>query len=63
MAGFLGITSQAYFYVNFVAIGIVQSPLWPSYIAVLGNWFPRKNRGFLVGLWATAPNVGNIIGI
>ena len=29
----------------------------------MGNWFPRKHRGFLVGLWATGPNVGNIIGI
>jgi OPA family glycerol-3-phosphate transporter-like MFS transporter 3 len=29
----------------------------------MANWFPKKNRGFLVGLWATCPNVGNIIGM
>lgn len=29
----------------------------------MSNWFPRKFRGFLIGLWATSPNVGNIIGV
>ena len=29
----------------------------------MGNWFPKKNRGFIVGLWATCNNFGNIAGI
>jgi sugar phosphate permease len=29
----------------------------------MGNWFPKKNRGFIVGLWATCNNFGNILGI
>lgn len=26
------------------------------------NWFPRQGRGFLIGLWASNPSVGDIIG-
>ena len=29
----------------------------------MGNWFPKKNRGFIVGLWATCNTFGNIAGI
>ena len=29
----------------------------------MSNWFPKKNRGALVGFWATANNFGNIVGI
>lgn len=25
----------------------------------MSNWFPKKNRGFLVGLWSTSSSVGN----
>lgn len=29
----------------------------------MGQWFPKKNRGLIVGFWATCNNVGNILGI
>jgi|LauGreDrversion4_2_1035121.scaffolds.fasta_scaffold231898_2 sugar phosphate permease len=29
----------------------------------MGNWFPKKNRGFIVSMWATTNNFGNIAGI
>ena len=29
----------------------------------MGRWFPRKNRGVLVGIWSTTNNIGHIIGI
>jgi sugar phosphate permease len=29
---------------------------------IIGNWFPKKGRGFLVGCWASCANVGDIIG-
>jgi MFS transporter, OPA family, solute carrier family 37 (glycerol-3-phosphate transporter), member 3 len=32
-------------------------------IDIMGKWFPKKNRGFIVGLWATCNNFGNIAGI
>lgn len=30
--------------------------------AILCNWFPRKGRGMLIGVWATNPSVGDIFG-
>ena len=32
-------------------------------IGIMGSWFPKKNRGFLVSMWATCNNFGNIAGI
>lgn len=37
--------------------------MFPTCITIMSNWFPKNKRGFLVGLWATANNVGNILGI
>jgi sugar phosphate permease len=28
----------------------------------MGAWFARSNRGFVIGLWSSCANVGNIIG-
>ncbi len=57
------ITSHAYFYFVSVVIGAANSVLPPTMIAIMGNWFPKKNRGLIVGFWATCNNFGNIIGI
>ena len=43
-------------------MGIVNAFIVVSLLLVISNWFPRKNRGLIVGLWATYQNVGNIIG-
>ncbi len=32
-------------------------------IHMMGNWFSKKNRGLIIGAWATCSNIGNIIGI
>lgn len=42
--------------------GIIQSVGWATNLAVLSNWFPKKGRGLLIGLWASNANVGDIIG-
>jgi MFS family permease len=56
-------TSQPYFYFVQIFIGIFNAFLLPCMIDIMGNWFPKKNRGFIVGLWATCNNFGNILGI
>lgn len=56
-------TSQAYFYFVQIFIGIFNAFLLPCFISIMANWFPKKNRGFIVGLWATCNNFGNIAGI
>ena len=55
--------SQPYFIFIMSLIGTLNAMLWPCFIAILGNWFPKKSRGFLAGLWATCNNFGNIVGI
>jgi sugar phosphate permease len=63
LPGFLNITSQVYYYFVQIFIGIFNAFLLPCMIDIMGNWFPKKNRGFIVGLWATCNNFGNIAGI
>lgn len=63
LGGFLKITSQVYYFPVFVGIGIFNSFLFPSCVAVLGQWFPKKSRGFFVGSWASCNNFGNMVGI
>jgi sugar phosphate permease len=63
LPGFCGWTSQPYYYFVQIFIGIFNSFLLPCMIAIMGNWFPKKNRGFIVGMWATCNNFGNIAGI
>ena len=63
LPGFLNITNQGYFYFVQIFIGSFNAFLLPCMIAIMGNWFPKKNRGFIVGLWATCNNFGNIVGI
>mmetsp|Transcript_2899 Transcript_2899/g.1964 ORF Transcript_2899/g.1964 Transcript_2899/m.1964 type:complete len:128 (+) Transcript_2899:402-785(+) len=43
--------------------GVFVSTLYPSFVSIMSNWFSKKNRGFIVGVWSTCQNVGNIIGI
>ncbi|OWF55871.1 sugar phosphate exchanger 3-like isoform X2 [Mizuhopecten yessoensis] len=42
--------------------GLLQSTGWPTVVAVMGNWFGRSSRGFVLGLWSACASVGNIIG-
>lgn len=62
-AGVFEITNQAYFYFVQIVIGAFNSVLPPTFIGIMGHWFPKKNRGLIVGFWATCNNFGNIVGI
>ncbi|KAL8051005.1 hypothetical protein ABFX02_06G117600 [Erythranthe guttata] len=42
--------------------GLFQSTGWPSVIAVVGNWFGKKKRGLIMGVWNSHTSFGNIIG-
>ena len=39
-----------------------QSTGWPGVVAVMGNWFGRKNRGLFLGVWNAHTSLGNILG-
>lgn len=62
LIGFFDVTNQACFYIVLSGIGIFNATLQPCMISINGNWFPKKTRGFVVGLWATCNNFGNITG-
>lgn len=57
------IESYSYYYFVFFLIGLFGSSIWPMMIHMMGNWFSKKNRGLIIGAWATCANIGNIIGI
>ena len=40
----------------------MQSFAWAVNFGILSNWFPRKGRGIIIGIWATNPSVGDIFG-
>lgn len=42
--------------------GLFQSTGWPSVVAVVGNWFGKKRRGLIMGIWNAHTSVGNISG-
>ena len=44
-------------------IGVFNSVAFPTFVSIMANWIPKKNRGLVVGLWATCNNFGNIVGI
>nr|AKN21657.1 slc37a-1 [Schmidtea mediterranea] len=53
-----------YYYYLFVQIfaGMVQASGWPTVVSCMGNWFGKKRRGFLMGLWNAHTSLGNILG-
>ena len=64
MTGFVGgDDTPAMFFAWFILLGLVQSVCFPSYISIIANWFPKKNRGIAVTGFCTCVNMGNIIGV
>ncbi|KAG8202020.1 hypothetical protein JTE90_010391 [Oedothorax gibbosus] len=50
-------------YVSFWTLtGFLQSTGWPTVVAVIGNWFGKSSRGFVMGIWGASPCIGNIVG-
>ncbi|GMH22803.1 hypothetical protein Nepgr_024646 [Nepenthes gracilis] len=42
--------------------GLFQSTGWPSVVAIVGNWFGKRKRGLIMGVWNAHTSVGNILG-
>ncbi|KAK6947513.1 Major facilitator superfamily [Dillenia turbinata] len=42
--------------------GLFQATGWPSVVAVIGNWFGKRKRGLIMGVWNAHTSVGNIAG-
>ncbi|KAK7346767.1 hypothetical protein VNO80_21290 [Phaseolus coccineus] len=52
-----------WFYLSMQMIaGMFQATGWPSVVAVIGNWFGKRKRGLIMGVWNAHTSVGNITG-
>lgn len=61
--GYWGNIHSFYYYLAVQMIaGLFQSTGWPSVVAVVGNWFGKKKRGLIMGIWNAHTSVGNIAG-
>ncbi|KAE8661937.1 putative glycerol-3-phosphate transporter 1 [Hibiscus syriacus] len=56
------IHSFYYYLIVQMVAGLFQSTGWPSVVAVVGNWFGKKKRGFIMGIWNAHTSVENITG-
>ncbi|KAH0658348.1 hypothetical protein KY289_027096 [Solanum tuberosum] len=56
------IHSFYYYLIIQMIAGLFQSTGWPSVVAVVGNWFGKKKRGLIMGIWNAHTSVGNITG-
>ncbi|CAH1797625.1 unnamed protein product [Owenia fusiformis] len=56
------IHSFTYFIAMQIICGAFQSTGWPSVVTVVGNWFGKGRRGFIMGVWNSHTSVGNILG-
>ncbi|KAL8539894.1 hypothetical protein ACS0TY_001482 [Phlomoides rotata] len=68
---FVGLFGMGYFWDihNFtfylamqMVAGLFQATGWPSVVAVIGNWFGKRKRGLIMGVWNAHTSVGNITG-
>ena len=57
-----GWTSVVFFCFLFAINGALQSVGWPSCTAIFANWFGKRGRGAMIGLWASSNNFGNVGG-
>ncbi|KAL8488471.1 hypothetical protein ACS0TY_024661 [Phlomoides rotata] len=59
---FLDLHSFGVFVLIQILCGLFQSIGWPCVVAVVGNWFGKEKRGFIMGAWSSHTSVGNITG-
>jgi len=62
MGYFWNIHAFWFFLVMQMAAGLFQATGWPSVVAVVGNWFGKRKRGLIMGIWNAHTSVGNICG-
>jgi OPA family sugar phosphate sensor protein UhpC-like MFS transporter len=58
--GFGVANGWATFAVLMVVNGLAQATGWPGNVAIMAEWFRRKERGTVMGVWATNFQVGGV---
>ena len=59
---FWNVHSFGFFIAMQIFAGLFQATGWPSVVAVVGNWFGKRKRGLIMGIWNAHTSVGNICG-
>ncbi|CCI46907.1 unnamed protein product [Albugo candida] len=62
IGGFAGLHSFWFYLILWALNGITQASGFPSNVAVMGNWFSRKERGAIFGIWGGNSSLGNVLG-
>lgn len=62
MGYFWNIHAFGFFLLMQMVAGLFQATGWPSVVAVIGNWFGKRKRGLIMGIWNAHTSVGNITG-
>ncbi|XP_041996596.1 putative glycerol-3-phosphate transporter 4 [Salvia splendens] len=62
MGYFWDIHIFAFYLAMQMVAGFFQATGWPSVVAVIGNWFGKRKRGLIMGVWNAHTSTGNIAG-
>lgn len=62
MGYFLDIHAFGFYLIMQMVAGLFQATGWPSVVAVIGNWFGKRKRGLIMGVWNAHTSIGNISG-
>ncbi|CAL5359749.1 unnamed protein product [Camellia sinensis] len=62
MGYFWNVHAFSFYLVMQMVAGLFQATGWPSVVAVIGNWFGKRKRGLIMGVWNAHTSVGNISG-
>uniref|UniRef100_A0A7N0VI47 Major facilitator superfamily (MFS) profile domain-containing protein n=1 Tax=Kalanchoe fedtschenkoi TaxID=63787 RepID=A0A7N0VI47_KALFE len=62
MGYFLNVHAFWFYLVMQMVAGLFQATGWPSVVAVIGNWFGKRKRGLIMGVWNAHTSIGNISG-
>lgn len=57
-----GTAKQVVFLIIWIFNGLSQSTAMPGFVAAMGNWFGKKKRGIIMGIWIGTTNFGDIMG-
>ncbi|XP_010518705.1 PREDICTED: putative glycerol-3-phosphate transporter 4 [Tarenaya hassleriana] len=62
MGYFWNVHAFSFYLLMQMMAGLLQATGWPSVVAVVGNWFGKRKRGLIMGIWNAHTSVGNISG-
>lgn len=58
-----GLTNSLATFATFMALnGLAQATGWAGTVSTMGNWFLRRERGTVMGFWATCFQFGGVFG-